>query len=160
MKSVLLIAWMAWLAVSATAQDFASRFLIEHKADSNLTCVTISPKMMEEILKTDAGKDEAVVDIISSLKSMQMLTSQVEGKKYYEDALKLVEKNPGRFEPFLSFEDSLHDCRIMVRKKNEAIIELVMLVREKSSFSVINFTGTMSAAFISALTAPLKQKRS
>ena len=50
MKSVLLMCWMALLSVAVSAQDFASRFMAEHKADSNLTCVTISPKMMEEIM--------------------------------------------------------------------------------------------------------------
>ncbi len=151
---------MAWLSLSGMAQDFASRFLTEHQADTNLTCVTISPKMMEEILKSDAGKDEAVVDIISSLKSMQMLTSKVRGAEYYQEALKLVEKNPGRFEPFLSFQDQSQNCQIMVRKKNEAIIELVMLMHEESSFAVINFTGTMSPEFISALTTSMKQGHS
>ena len=43
MKSVLLMCWMALLSVAVSAQDFASRFLTEHKADSNLTCITISP---------------------------------------------------------------------------------------------------------------------
>ena len=48
--------WMALLSVAVSAQDFASRFLTEHKADSNLTCITISPKMMEEIRETTTGK--------------------------------------------------------------------------------------------------------
>ena len=51
--------WMALLSVAVSAQDFASRFMAEHQADSNLTCVTISPKMMEEIMKSDAEKDKA-----------------------------------------------------------------------------------------------------
>ena len=57
MKSVLLMCWMALLSVAVSAQDFASRFMAEHQADSNLTCVTISPKMMEEIMKRDAEKE-------------------------------------------------------------------------------------------------------
>ena len=68
--------WMALLSVAVSAQDFASRFLTEHKADSNLTCITISPKMMEEIMKSDAEKDDEVLEIISNLKSMQMLTAK------------------------------------------------------------------------------------
>lgn len=61
---------MALLSVAVSAQDFASRFMAEHQADSNLTCVTISPKMMEEIMKSDAEKDKEVLDMISNLKSM------------------------------------------------------------------------------------------
>ena len=149
MKGVLLMCWMALLSVAVSAQDFASRFMAEHKADSNLTCVTISPKMMEEIMKSDADKE--VLDMISNLKSMQVLTSDVEGKKYFDAALKVVEKNTGRFESFLSFKDKSENCQIMVRKKKDTIVELVMLMHEKNHFAVINFTGNMSPEFIAQI---------
>ena len=55
--------------------------------------------------------------MISNLKSMQVLTSDVEGKKYFNAALKVVEKNSGWFESFLSFKDKSENCQIMVRKK-------------------------------------------
>lgn len=160
MKSVLLMCWMVLLSVAVSAQDFASRFLSEHKEDSNLTCVTISPKMMAEIMKSDSERDEEILDIISNLKSMQMLTSEVKGQSYYEEALKIVEKNTGRFEAFLSFNDESENCQIMVRKKNNTIVELVMLMHEKNHFAVINFTGKMSPEFISRLAGSMKQKRS
>ncbi|MBP1613142.1 MAG: hypothetical protein H6Q13_590 [Bacteroidetes bacterium] len=155
-KRALLIYLMTLLSVFVSAQDFATRFLAEHKTDTNLSCVTISPKMMEEILKNDSEKDEGVLEIISNLKSMQMLTSKVKGKTYYNEALKVVEKNSDRFEPFLSFRDKSENCQIMVRKKNEAIVELVMLMHEKNHFMVINFTGIMSADFISKLANSMK----
>ena len=160
MKSVLLMCWMALLSVAVSAQDFASRFLSEYESDSNLVCITISPKMMREIMKSDVERDDEVLEIISNLKSMQMLTSEVKGQKYYDAALKVVEKNPGRFEPFLSFKDKSANCQIMVRKKNDAIIELVMLMHDKNHFAVINFTGNMSPEFISQLAASMKSKRS
>jgi len=150
-KRALLIYLMTLLPVFVLGQDFASRFLAEHKADTNLSCITISPKMMEEILKNDSKKDEGVLEIISNLKSMQMLTSNVKGKAYYNEALKVIKKNSDRFEPFLSFRDKSENCQIMVRKKNEVIVELVMLMHEKNHFTVINFTGIMSADFISKL---------
>ena len=152
--------WMALLSVAVSAQDFASRFLSEYDSDSNLVCITISPKMMREIMKSDVERDDEVLEIISNLKSMQMLTSEVKGQKYYDAALKVVEKNPGRFEPFLSFKDKSANCQIMVRKKNDAIIELVMLMHDKNHFAVINFTGNMSPEFISQLAASMKPKRS
>lgn len=151
---------MALLSASVVAQDFASRFLDEHKTDTNLTCVTISPKMMEEIMKSDAEKDDEVLDIISNLKSMQILTAKVKGQSYYDEAIKIVEKSSGRFEPLLSFSDKSENCQIMVRKKKEAIIELVMLVHGKGQFVVINFTGNMSPEFIARLAASMKQKGS
>lgn len=160
MKSVLLTCCMALLSVVVSAQDFASRFLAEHKADSNLTCVTISPKMMGEIMKSDAEKEDEILDIISNLKSMQMLTANVKGQQYYDEALQIVEKNSERFETFLSFKDKAGGCLIMVRKKRNTIIELVMLMHEKNHFAVINFTGNMSPEFISKLAVSMKPKGS
>jgi len=160
MKRLILINTLSLLAMFVSAQDFASRFLAAHKSDTNLSCVTISPKMMEEILKNDEQKDEDVLQIIANLKSMQMLSSKVKGKYYYDDALKVMHKNSNRFEPFLSFSDKSENCQIMIRKKNDAIIELVMLIHENTHFTVINFTGTMSSEFISKLAGSMKQKHS
>lgn len=151
---------MAWLSASVMAQDFTSLFLTEHKQDTNLTCVTISPKMMQEIMKSDAEKDEEVLEIISNLKSMQLLTAKVEGQRYYNRALKIVEKNTNRFEPFLSFSGESENSKIMIRKNKGNIIELVMLIHEKNHFTIINFTGTMSPEFIAKLAASVKQKGS
>ncbi|MEG2151411.1 MAG: DUF4252 domain-containing protein, partial [Bacteroidaceae bacterium] len=65
---------MTLLSVAISAQDFASRFLEERTDDTNLKCISISPKMMHEVLKIDVEKgNEDILDIISNLKSMQML---------------------------------------------------------------------------------------
>ena len=110
--------WMALLSVAVSAQDFASRFMAEHQADSNLTCVTISPKMMEEIMKSDAEKDKEVLDMISNLKSMQVLTSDVEGKKYFNAALKVERRIPVGLNRFFLLRTNLRIVRLwFVRKK-------------------------------------------
>lgn len=161
MKRVLLTCWICLLsAIAVSAQDFTSLFLKEHEADTMLTRVTISPKMMEEILKSDTGKDEDVLEIISNLKSMQVLSSSVTSDAYYEKALRIVEDNPKRFQPFLSYEDENENCRIIVRKKGNSIVELIMLIAEESSFVIINFTGNIKPEFISTLTKSMTQKQS
>jgi hypothetical protein len=68
--------------------------------------------MMEEILKNDEQKDEDVLQIIANLKSMQMLSSKVKGKYYYDDALKVMHKNSNRFEPFLLLVTNLKIVRL------------------------------------------------
>ena len=68
-----------------------------------------------------------------------------------EKSMKVVEKNSGRFESFLSFKDKSENCQIMVRKKKSTIVELVMLMHEKNHFAVVNFTGNMSPEFIAQI---------
>lgn len=162
MKSVLLISWMICLSAVVSAQDFASYFLEKCQPDSNLECISISPKMIEEILKIEVDDTEdGVLDIISNLKSMQMLKADKNGEEYFEEALDILDKNAERFEPFLSFEDSSANCRIMVRRKRKKeIIELVMLVNENSKFLVVNFTGHMNDKFITRLAGSMNLKRS
>ena len=158
MKSVLFILWMSLISVSVCAQDFASRFLESHKPDTNLNCVTISPNMMEKVMNLDVQNEDKMMDIISKLKSMQMLTTQVNGQKYYKEALSVLAKNSGRFVSFLTFDDKSENFQIMVRKKKDAIIELVMLMREDDNFPVINFTGNMSKDFIARLAKEMEPK--
>jgi len=158
MKSVLFILWMSLISVSVCAQDFASRFLESHKHDTNLNCVTISPNMMEKVMNLDVHNEDKMMDMISKLKSMQMLTTQVNGQKYYKEALSVLEKNSGRFVSFLTFDDKSENFQIMVRKKKDAIIELVMLMREDDNFTVINFTGNMSKDFIARLAKEMEPK--
>jgi hypothetical protein len=130
----------------------------ENGADSTLVCVTISPKMMEEILKSDSGKDEDILKIISGLKSMQVLSSRENGESYFRKARKIVEDHSKRFEPYLSYTDENENCQIIVRKKGGSIVELIMLMVEKDHFAIINFTGKIKPEFISTLTRSMSRK--
>lgn len=159
-KRVLLICGTLLFSLAVSAQDFASLFLEANKTDTTLTRVTISPKMMGEIIKSDTGKNEDIIEIISGLKSMQILSSNEQGEAYYKKALKIIEKNPKRFQPFISYEDGGENYRIMVRKKGNAIIELIMLVAEENHFALINLTGEIKPEFISTLTKSITQKHS
>lgn len=139
---------MLLMPVVLMAQDFTTIFIEEHKADSNLVIVTISPKMMEEILKDDAGKDDNVLEMISDLKSMQMLSADVNAKPYYQKALELIGKSEYHYEPFIPLEEYPEGYRIMVRKKNDKIVELVMLIHYQEHFTIIDFTGDINREFI------------
>lgn len=161
MKRVLLTFWIILLSVTmVAAQDFTSLFLEECVADTAFSRVTISPKMMEEILKSDTEKDEDILEIISSLKSMQVLSVDADGGTYYQKALQVAQDNPKRFEPYLSYEDENENCQIIVRKRGGSIVELIMLVTEESRFAIINFTGKIKPEFISTLTNSITRKHS
>ena len=160
MKSALFILWMSLISISVCAQDFTSRFLENHKPDTNLTCVTISPTMMQKVMKIDVEDEDVMMDMISKLKSMQMLTANVNGQKYYKEALGVLNKNANRFKPYISFEDKSQNFQIMTRKKRYTIVELVMLICEDDKFTVINFTGNMSKDFIAKLAKSMEPKHS
>lgn len=151
--------WVFMLPFILVAQDFTSLFLNENNADTVLACVTISPKMMEEILTCETEKDEDILEIISNLKSMQILSSETEGGEYFQKALKVAEDNSKRFEPYLSYADEDENCRIMVRKRRGSIVELIMLMVEDDRFAIINFTGKIKPEFISTLTKSMSVRK-
>ncbi|NDV80456.1 DUF4252 domain-containing protein [Bacteroides sp. 51] len=160
MKRVLLTYWVFLLPVLLSAQDFTSIFLEENEADSTLTRVTISPKMMGEILNSDTEKNEDILEIISNLKSMQILSSEANGESYFQKALKVAQDHSKRFEPYLSYEDENENCQIVVRKRGGSIVELIMLMVEEDRFAIINFTGKIKPEFISTLTKSMTRKHS
>jgi hypothetical protein len=159
MKSVLLALLMTISSMAGMAQDFATRFMTEHQQDGHISCITISPTMMNKILKVDAvEKDENMSEMISNLKSMQLITSDVRPLHYYREALKIIDKNADRFEPYHSFKDHGGEGKIMLRKHKGVIVEMVLLKKTRYKFSVINFTGNMSEEFISQLAGTVKQR--
>jgi len=89
---------------------------------------------------------------------MQLLSKKENGRKHYEEALEILDKNANRFEPYLSYTSKEMDLQIMVRKKRKVIIELVMLICEDENFTVINFTGNMSGDFITKLAKSVSPK--
>lgn len=159
MKRVLLIVGIIFISLALSAQDFVTHFLDKRGTDANLQCISVSPKMIQEVLKIGGNSEnDEVLDMISKLKSMQMLTSEVKGKTYYEEALDILKRNSERFKPFGIYDNELENYRIMVREKKDKIVELVMLVNNNNKFAVINFTGNMSDKFIGRIADSMRIK--
>ena len=158
MRHVLFIYFVTFSFLFVSAQDFVSRFMASHPSDSKLTCITISPKMMNEILELNENVDTTILGMISNLKSMQMLSSNVAAVRYYNDALSLVNKSVGVYEPYFSINNTYENGQIMIRKRFGAIVELIMFSCKSRRFFVINFTGSMNIEFINRLSVLLHQK--
>ena len=157
MKLRIFITCLAAILVTAVrAQDFASRYMTENEGDSTLTCISVSPKMMEEILESKVGRNDTtgVADIISRLKSMQVVFSNEEGDAHFERAESMAVRHSARFREVASYdEDGKDRARIYVREQSgEHIVELVLLRQQEGRFTVIDFTGDMDSGFIDRLT--------
>ena len=141
------------LACQVAAQDFVSRFLEENSNDTTLVCVSISPKMMEEILKTNSEDEDEpeMKKMISKLRSMQMIEAATSGEIYFNKAETMLKQNANRFTPYLAYNEEQDNFCIMLRKQMSRIVELVMLRHQGDAFVVINFTGDMNEAFISRI---------
>ena len=160
MKRVLFLLILTLGTLTVSAQDFASRFLKTCSEDSTLTCISVSPKMMDEVLKSkdDSEDVDRMKDIISDLKSMQILTSKKNSQIHFEKAKRMLENNMNRYIPFASYREGAESCQISIRKRGGVIIELVMLQKKEDRFRIINFTGNMDQDFIHRLMNAMNPK--
>lgn len=131
------------------APDFAEKFMSIHKADSTLKCITVSPKMMEQLVKSyDDVKPENIVQAIAKLKSARIVTGHAENYRLAEE---LLQRNSQRFKAQQAYQTEVHRGAFYIRKdKNGDTVEFVMICEEpqRNKFIIVNLTGDIDEEFL------------
>lgn len=143
-------------AVSAqSVQDFASKFVEQCDVDTAVQCVTVSPKMMEQLTKeADAKSNESMAHAIQKLKSARIVTTSTRGEQYYRQAEELLKKNPQRFTHNKDYRSGRGHGTFYTRKtKSGDTVELVMLHAdsEAGTLIIVNLTGDIDDEFVNSL---------
>ncbi len=151
-RQCLLLFLVACLHAAAHAQsslDFAEKFLTMHQADSALKCVTVSPKMMEQLVHMNsANHEENIIQAIAKLKSARIVTGNAD---YYIKAEELLEKNNRRFKMDKEYHTEEQHGAFYTRKDKEGrTVEFIMLCAEpqRDRFTIINLTGDIDEEFL------------
>ena len=152
MRRLALLFIAATLSLTAAAQrsfDFAEKFLSRCKGDSTVKCVTISPKMLEQMLKQHEGdRNESLVQAIGKLKSVRIVTAH---ENYYQQAEDLLLKNSRRFKAEKDYRSEHDHGAFFTRKDKEGnTVELIMLHEDCNSqqLTIINLTGDIDEEFL------------
>jgi len=160
MRRVLSTLALLVCCIAATAQrglDFASKYLQEQEGDSTLQCITVGPKMMEQIIKmanTD-GKYDNLKPVIEKLKSARMVTTSSEPEQHYQQAEALLKQHAGRFSHQSDFDKGRMRGAFYTRQdRGGNTVELVMLAQQQptGAFIVVNITGDIDEDFIELIT--------
>lgn len=129
-------------------EDFASRYLSLYGKHDALVCKTISPAMMERIMKLDTVRHDADARrVFAQLKSIRFVTAPdtARTRELFAKAEDLARHNRRRYSAYAE-RDRLS---IYVRRRGDVLLELVvLLVDPERQFNILNFTGTMSEDFI------------
>lgn len=137
-------------------QDFASRYMQLCEGDTAVHCVTVSPKMMEQLTKqADASHNEHIAEAIEKLKSARIVTASVHGEGYYQVAEDLLKRNSQRFRHDKSFRTEHSYGAFYTRKlKSGNTVELIMLHTDTKTrrMVIVNLTGDIDDEFINSLT--------
>ena len=136
-------------AYAQQAPDFAEKFMTLYKADSTLKCITVSPKMMEQVAGLhEEGENDSIVQAIAKLKSARIVSGNAD---YYQKAIELLEKNKRRFKAEQEFrKEDLHGAFFTRRDRKGNTVELVMLQEEPQNdrFTIVNLTGDIDEEFL------------
>jgi hypothetical protein len=150
----LVAVFMQLTAFAQHSPDFAEKFMSIYNNDSTLACVTISPKMMMQLVKKNDEKEcdekrpENILQAISKLKSARIVTGKAD---YYEKAEQLLIKNNKRFQSGQDYQTEEQRGAFYTRKdKKGQTVELIMLYAEpeKKLFTIINLTGDIDEEFL------------
>lgn len=152
----LLVAMMAGAALMAqNAQDFASKFMTQCEEDTAVHCVTVGPKMMEQLTRQpDTARDDNMAQAIQKLKSARIVTASTRGEEYFQMAEELLKKNPQRFSHNKSYRNNSGHGTFYTRKtRNGDTVELIMLhATPQGTLVIVNLTGDIDDEFINSLT--------
>ena len=152
-KATLMLVLTMAGSLAASAQDFASRFMMEFSKDTTIHCQTISPKMMEKLVNVHRKNNERAEarQLIAKLKSARIIQG-ADKPKYFLHAEKMLKHNRQRFIP-LNQSTARGNNQIFVRRKEDFIIELIMLNKDSAAgtFTIVNLTGDMDDEFIRVL---------
>ncbi len=149
MKKLHLIIIFLFAGIALTAQNNAiDKLFSDYLNNDDFTVVSISGKMLNMIADSD-DEDEAD-DILSSLKSINILTTEKAPMDFYKKAKsKLYDNN---FEELMKVRDKDSNVLFMVRESDgKKVKELVLLVGENDNTVLMSFTGDIRLDKISKL---------
>ena len=168
------ISLLAFIAVCAAAQaqrgmDFAEKFMRTCDGDSMVKCITVSPKMMEQIAgmtsseaDDDEGRQDQLRQAMQKLRSARIISVDTLAAEYYDKAVALLEKHSQRFSHWSDYEDGTVQGAFYGRKPKKGNIakEMVMLQldNQKGTFTVVDLTGEIDEEFIETLTKAFEPK--
>lgn len=160
----LVVACLTCLAIAAQRNiDFASKFMQECDNDTAIQCVTIGPKMMEQLTKHhDAKSNENIAQAIQKLKTARIVMSTDSGAIYYEKAETLLKKFPKRFLHDKDYKNEHAHGTFYIRKQKAGqVVELIMLHYDsnKDNLIIVNLTGDIDEEFTNLLSKNLGNKK-
>lgn len=146
----LLAALISLAAWGQKEQDFASRFIALYAPGTSLQCTTVSPLMMERLLKLPKVEgDSTTKQVFSQLKSIRLAVSPnpAETETLYANALQLAKQNPKRYKLYAEEEGK----KLYTRSRGRVIVEIVLFMKHEQQFSLINLTGNMNRQILEQL---------
>lgn len=151
---------MAMSAVAFGQGEPVAKFLAKYSSDESFGQVNVSSKMfaMFTDLEGSSPEDKAIMDAISKLKGMKILTKDDarNARELYKEALSVLP--PKDYEELMSVRDDDKDMKFFVREAGAPgkIAELVMVVGGNDEFMMLTLFGEIDLKQISKIASSMK----
>lgn len=152
MKKLLLILLTALATLPLCGQaDAIEKYFNRYLEDDRFTVVYISPKMFNMVAKMDIkDMDPDVKEVISELKGLRILTTEVNALQFYKEALATI--NTKEYEILMKVRDGEENVHFLAKDNGgDTIHELLLLVGGQSDFVLLSFIGNIDLKKISKL---------
>ena len=125
--------------------------------NEDYSCITVSPTMMDKVLKMIQEKDsdendEQIQKILPNIKSMRIFSATKHPGKYYAEATELLSKKAKNYKPFKVDEKKKEKPCVWIRKNGNKVVEMIVLnKKDEEGLHIINITGNMNKSFVDEL---------
>ncbi len=152
---MLALALFALQAPALAQPDAISQYFDQYVDDENFTVVYLSPKMFQLLGKLDLDELEdkeaaEVMDVVSDLRSLRILTTEENSLKYYEEAIQKLDTRD--YEVLMTVRTEDENVNFYVKDDGGNVIEeLLLLVGGTDNFVLMSFIGNINLKKISKL---------
>ena len=152
LQQLIILSVSLFLNMAVWAQhspDFAEKFMTLCQGDTDVTCVTVSPKMMEQLVRhQDESHPNNMAQAFAKLKSARIVNGHA---AHYQKAEQLLQKNKRRFKAGQEFRTDEQYGAFYTREDRDGnTVEFIMLCAEPQHdrFTIINLTGQIDEEFL------------
>ncbi|MEM9918243.1 MAG: DUF4252 domain-containing protein [Bacteroidota bacterium] len=147
---------------SAQDGDAISKYFEQYVENEDFTVVYVSPKMFEILgkLELDHLEDQEAqiaMDMASRLKSIRVLTTEIDPGHYYEEAVNKI--NTNEYESLVKVRDEGENINLMIKDNGGDIItEMLVIVGGEDEFVLVSLIGDIDLKNISKLSKTMNIK--
>ena len=146
-KTLLVTLLLITATVASYGQQFAGKFLKEFDYDRNFSVVNITPEMFGMMGNMDID-DPDLASLIKNIDGLRIVSAPSNKPVYEKWSLKSLTG----FEEIMSIRSPrASDMRLMLQRPTNKVKELVMFVKNDTSFVVVNIAGNMEMKQLSKL---------
>lgn len=144
------------LSTGLTAQEDAiTEYFDQYVDDENFTSIYISGRMFQMVSNLPENEEfnADIKSILSDLDGLRILSTEANGKKYFQEAIKLLPIKS--YAPLMKVRDESEEVQFLIQERDGLIRELLLLVGSEDEFVLLSFTGKIDLEKISRLSGAI-----